>query len=64
MASIDVSPVASASRGPDWLPFAPWGLWELNLLGWPLAALVAGLVWLGGIWQWLAIGPAVLLFPI
>src|SRR3972149_1576688 len=53
-----------ASSGPAWLPFAPWGLWELNLLGWPLAALVAGLIWLGGIWQWLAVGPAVLLFLI
>ena len=52
------------SRGPDWLPFAPWGLWELNLLGWPLLAIMAGLVWLGGIWQWLAVGPAVLLFLI
>jgi phosphatidylserine decarboxylase len=57
------SPTQS-SRGPDWLPFAPWGLWELNLLGWPLAAIVAGFVWLGGIWQWLAVGPAVLLFLI
>lgn len=44
-----------------WLPFAPWGLWELNLLGWPLAAIVAGLILLGGIWQWLAVAPAVLL---
>jgi phosphatidylserine decarboxylase len=64
MVSISNSPVAGASRGPDWLPFAPWGLWELNLLGWPLAALVAGLLWLGGVWQWLAVGPAVLLFLI
>jgi phosphatidylserine decarboxylase len=53
-----------SSRGPDWIPFAPWGLWELNLLGWPLAAIIAGLVWLGGFWQWLAIGPAVVLFLI
>lgn len=64
MVSKSESPAASASRGPDWLPFAPWGLWELNLLGWPLAAIVAGLVWLGGVWQWLAVGPAVLLFLI
>ena len=56
--------LASASRGPDWLPFAPWGLWELNLLGWPLLAITAGLIWLGGIWQWLAVGPGVLLFLI
>lgn len=53
-----------AAEGPDWLPFARWGLWELNLLGWPLAALVAWLVWLGGVWPWLAIGPAILLFLI
>lgn len=50
-----------ASQGPDWLPFARWGLWELNLMGWPLAAIVAGLLWLGGVWQWLAVAPAVLL---
>jgi phosphatidylserine decarboxylase len=54
----------AASQGPAWLPFAPWGLWELNLLGWSLVAIIAGLLWLGGIWQWLAIGPAVLLFLI
>jgi len=64
MNSSPESPLASASRGPDWLPFAPWGLWELNLLGWPLLAITAVLVWLGGIWQWLAIGPGVLLFLI
>jgi phosphatidylserine decarboxylase len=56
--------VACASRGPDWLPFAPWGLWELNLLGWPLLAIVVGLVWLGGVWAWLAVGPGVLLLLI
>jgi phosphatidylserine decarboxylase len=56
--------LAPSSRGPDWIPFAPWGLWELNLLGWPLAAIIAGLVWLGGYWSWLAIGPGVLLFLI
>jgi phosphatidylserine decarboxylase len=39
-------------------------LWELNLLGWPLLAIVVGLVWLGGIWAWLAVGPGVLLFLI
>jgi phosphatidylserine decarboxylase len=64
MASLKDSPARCCSRGPDWLPFAPWGLWELNLLGWPLAAIVGGLIWLGGVWQWLAIGPAVLLFLI
>jgi phosphatidylserine decarboxylase len=53
-----------AAEGPDWLPFARWGLWELNLLGWPLLAIVALLIWLGGVWQWLAVAPAVLLFLI
>lgn len=64
MVSLKESPVACCSRGPDWLPFAPWGLWELNLLGWPLAAIVGSLIWLGGLWQWFAIGPALLLFLI
>ena len=64
MSNSSATPQLPPPRGPDWLPFAPWGLWELNLLGWPLAAIVAGLIWLGGIWQWLAIGPAVLLFLI
>jgi len=50
-----------SSQGPDWIPFAPWGLWELNLFSWPLLAVIAGLLWLGGFWQWLAIGPVVLL---
>ena len=66
MSSFSESPFSRtrSSPGPAWLPFAPWGLWELNLLGWPLAAIVAGLIWLGGIWQWLAVGPAALLFLI
>jgi phosphatidylserine decarboxylase len=49
---------------PKWFahfPFAPWGFRELNLLGWPLLALVIGFVWLGGGWQWLAIVPGALL---
>ena len=45
----------------QWLPFAPWGLWELNLLCWPLLAVTVGLIWLGGIWNWLAVGPAAFL---
>lgn len=43
------------------LPFAPWGMRELNVLGWPLVAVVIALVWLGGVWQWLAVVPAALL---
>jgi phosphatidylserine decarboxylase len=36
------------------LPFARWGLAELQLMGWPLLAAVVLFVWLGGWWQWLA----------
>lgn len=65
MSNLSATPqLPPSSRGPDWIPFAPWGLWELNLLGWPLAAIIAGLIWLGGFWSWLAIGPGVLLFLI
>ena len=56
------SPTTAASRGLHWLPFAPWGLWELNILGWPLLAITAALIWLGGAWRLLAIAPGVLLF--
>ncbi len=59
----DTAPLKS-SQGPAWIPFAPWGLWELNLLGWPLLVVTVFLCRLGGLWQWLAVGPAVLLFLI
>jgi phosphatidylserine decarboxylase len=36
------------------LPFARWGLAELQLMGWPLLAAVVYLLWLGGWWIWLA----------
>jgi phosphatidylserine decarboxylase len=40
------------------LPFARWGLAELQLMGWPLIAAITLFVWLGGWWQYLA-GPLV-----
>jgi phosphatidylserine decarboxylase len=43
------------------LPIARWGWKELNLFGWPLIAAIAGLLYLGSPWSWLAIIPAVLL---
>ena len=43
------------------LPFARWGLAEMQLMGWPLAALVVVLLVLGCWWRWLALVPGVLL---
>jgi phosphatidylserine decarboxylase len=43
------------------LPFARWGLAELQIMGWPLLAAIVLLVRLGSAWQWAAIVPAVLL---
>ena len=43
------------------LPFARWGLAELQIMGWPLAAVSGLLLWLGAPWNWLAIVPLVLL---
>ncbi len=54
----------SVRSHPAWfahLPFAPWGFWELNVIGWPLLFVVVGLVRLGGAWQWLALVPGALL---
>ena len=45
-------------RWRERLPFARWGLAELQLMGWPLSALTLAAGWYA--W-WLAIGPAVLL---
>jgi len=45
-------------RWRDRLPFARWGLAEIQLFGWPLLALAIGL----GLWRWYAaLVPAVLL---
>ena len=48
-------------RWRERLPFARWGLAELQLMGWPLL-LATALLWsYCGAWRWLAIVPAVLL---
>jgi len=46
-------------RWREALPFARWGLAELQIMGWPLVAAIALLFWLGGLWQGLALVPAV-----
>lgn len=51
-------------RWRDRLPFARWGLAELQLMGWPLLAATVGLLLLGGWWKWLALGPGVVLLLI
>jgi phosphatidylserine decarboxylase len=43
------------------LPFARWGLAELQLMGWPLLALTIFLATCCGWWKWTAIVPAILL---
>jgi len=43
------------------LPFARWGLAELQLMGWPLAIVTLLLLWLGSFWALLAVVPAVML---
>jgi phosphatidylserine decarboxylase len=55
------SPLTATTRYRTWLPFTPWGLRELNFLGWPLLIVTSTLVLLGGVWQWIAILPAALL---
>ena len=45
----------------EYLPIARWGLAELQIMGWPLLAVILTLVRWGGAWAVLAIGPAVLL---
>lgn len=48
-------------RWRERLPFARWGLAELQLMGWPLLLLTIATFWLCGPWRWLAIVPGVLL---
>jgi phosphatidylserine decarboxylase len=43
------------------LPFVRWGLAELQLMGWPLLAVMLWMLWLGSPWNWLAVVPGVLL---
>jgi phosphatidylserine decarboxylase len=45
----------------DQLPFARWGLAELQIMGWPLVAAIVAILFLCGPWKWLAIVPGVLL---
>ena len=48
-------------RWRESLPFARWGLAELQLMGWPLLALSVWIAWCCGPWRWLAVVPAVML---
>jgi phosphatidylserine decarboxylase len=48
-------------RWRDRLPFARWGLAELQLMGWPLLVLTVFLATCCGWWKWTAIVPAILL---
>ena len=43
------------------IPFARWGLAELQIMGWPLVLLMILALTGGGVWRWLAILPAILL---
>ncbi len=43
------------------IPFARWGLAELQLMGWPLLVMTVLLWTFCGPWRWLAIAPAVAL---
>ncbi len=43
------------------LPFARWGLAELQIFGWPLLAGIVVCLWLGGWWHWLAAALTVVL---
>jgi phosphatidylserine decarboxylase len=48
-------------RWREKLPLARWGLAELQIMGWPLLALVVYLVAQGGLWRYAALVPAALL---
>jgi phosphatidylserine decarboxylase len=48
-------------RWREKIPFARWGLAEMQLMGWPLVALTLGLWWCCGTWRWVALAPAVAL---
>lgn len=47
-------------RWRERLPLVRWGLAEVQLMGWPLAALTVGVALLGAPWGWLAVAPAAL----
>lgn len=48
-------------RWRETLPFARWGLAELQLMGWPLLAATVALLLLNSPWKWLASIPVVVL---
>lgn len=48
-------------RWREKLPLARWGLAELQIMGWPLLALVVFLAGQGGLWKLAAVVPAALL---
>jgi phosphatidylserine decarboxylase len=48
-------------RWRETLPFARWGLAELQIFGWPLLAAILLFWWLGGWWHWLAAALTVVL---
>ncbi|MEX2170949.1 MAG: phosphatidylserine decarboxylase [Pirellulales bacterium] len=48
-------------RWREKLPFARWGLAELQIMGWPLLAATVALALAGGWWRWLAVVPGVVL---
>jgi len=47
-------------RWRESIPFARWGLAELQLMGWPLLLMTVWMAWCCGPWRWLAIVPGVL----
>lgn len=42
-------------RWRERLPFARWGLAELQLMGWPLLVIGGLLLWLGSPWSWFSV---------
>lgn len=48
-------------RWRDQLPVTRWGLAELQIMGWPLVALVVLLIAMGHPWRWAAIAPLIVL---
>ncbi|HEY1784650.1 MAG TPA: phosphatidylserine decarboxylase [Pirellulales bacterium] len=55
----DWEPVDDPFGWREWIPFARWGLAELQLMGWPLLAVTLALLY-WSFW-YLALGPAVVL---
>ena len=57
-------PADDPFRWRDRLPFARWGLAELQLMGWPLLAVTIGTLFLPSWYKYLAVVPGVALFLI